>query len=86
MKTLVSHICLVAGVLALASPLFFYWWLHGNYERYLRIINMPAPYANFGSGPYQLVAFGILPIVVGMLLIAISLTVRRCVVVDEGRV
>lgn len=41
------------GISLIMSPLFLYWWIHGDYDRYLWIINGPSPYSNFGSGPYQ---------------------------------
>ncbi len=35
-------------------PLFLYWLIHGDYERYIWLINGPPPFDQFGSGPYQL--------------------------------
>lgn len=36
------------------SPIFLYWFIHGNYDRYVWIINGPYPFSHFGGGPYQL--------------------------------
>ena len=50
-------ILLLVGRIFIISPLFLYWWIHGDYERYLWIINGPEPFSNFGSGPYQMGMF-----------------------------
>ncbi|AQQ53105.1 hypothetical protein B0X71_08355 [Planococcus lenghuensis] len=49
-----SSVFLGFAVLSLLSPLFLYWLIYGNYERYVWIINGPAPFNQFGSGPFQL--------------------------------
>jgi hypothetical protein len=74
---LFTSLLLGIGCLALLSPAFFYWWVNGSYERYVWIINGPAPYNSFGSGPYQLLNFFILPIVLSIILIIISVIIRR---------
>ena len=48
-----SHI----GIFSLVSPFLLYWWIHGDYERYLWIINGPFPYSHLGGGPFQLQLF-----------------------------
>lgn len=50
-----GSILLGAGIIFMLSPFFLGWWIHGDYERYLWIINGPEPYSNFGGGPYQLI-------------------------------
>lgn len=72
-----SSLLLGVGCLALLSPIFFYWWIHGSNERYLWIINGPAPYSSFGGGPYQLFNFFIFPIVLGIILVGASMIIRR---------
>jgi hypothetical protein len=72
-----SSLLLGMGCLALLSPIFFYWWIHGNYERYIWIITGPAPYSSFGGGPYQLFNFFIFPAVLGLILISVSIIMRR---------
>lgn len=48
------------GISLVMSPLFLYWWIHGDYQRYLWIISGPSPYDKFGGGPYQLaLSFGL---------------------------
>ncbi len=42
------------GAVLIVSPLALYCFIHGNYERYIWIINGPAPFKYFGSGPFQL--------------------------------
>lgn len=74
---LFASLLLGIGCLALLSPAFFYWWIHGNYERYIWIINGPAPYSSFGGGPYQLFNFFIFPILLGVILASVSIIMRR---------
>ena len=45
------------GTILLLSPLALNWWIHGDYDRYLWIINGPYPYSSFGGGPFQLVMY-----------------------------
>jgi len=42
------------GTVLLASPLFLYWFIHGDNERYMWIINGPEPFGSLGGGPFQL--------------------------------
>jgi len=49
-----SSILLGAGSIFMLSPFFLMWWITGDYDRYIWIINGPAPYSNFGSSPHQL--------------------------------
>ncbi|MGM7680786.1 hypothetical protein ACSVDA_01400 [Cytobacillus sp. Hm23] len=63
------------GLISLIMPIFLYWFIHGNYERYSWIINGPYPFNNFGSGPYQF-WMGIAFVVIGFLLIAVSIILR----------
>jgi len=37
----------------LVSPFLLYWFIHGDNERYLWIINGPEPFSSFGGGPFQ---------------------------------
>lgn len=53
------------GVVLLLSPVFFYWFIHGSYERYIRIINGPYPFSSFRSGTFQMFYLLILPVVFG---------------------
>lgn len=50
---LIASVVLGSAALAWLSPLALYWWIHGDDERYLWIIQGPAPYSNFGGGPAQ---------------------------------
>ncbi|MEX2437433.1 MAG: hypothetical protein WD509_02560 [Candidatus Paceibacterota bacterium] len=54
---IIANTFLLFGTLFAVSPLGLYWWIHGDYERYLWIINQPYPLSNFGSGPFQLFLF-----------------------------
>lgn len=67
------------GLVFVISPIFLYWWIHGNYERYLWIINGPAPYNKFGSGPYQFFLFSGL-FLLGILFFVCALMLRKKVI------
>lgn len=45
------------GIIFLVSPFLLYQWIHGDYERYIWIINGPDPYNKFGGGSYQLIMY-----------------------------
>ena len=64
------------GISLIISPLALYWWIHGDYNRYLWIINGPPPFSNFGSGPYQLYLSGIL-LLAGILLTGIVVILKK---------
>ena len=64
------------GVIFIFSLFFLYWWIYGDYNRYLWIISGPFPYSNFGSGPFLSVLSGGL-FVVGMLFILVSFVLRN---------
>jgi hypothetical protein len=38
-------------------PFFLYWLIHGDYDRYIWLINGPPPFDEFGSGPFQLLMY-----------------------------
>jgi len=64
----ISFVLLGVGVVFMISPFLLYQWIHGDYERYLWIINGPDPFNKLGSGPYQLVIY------LGLLFIGIVIT------------
>lgn len=45
---------LFIGIVFILSPFLLYWFIHGDYERYIWIIKGPYPFSHFGSGPAQL--------------------------------
>lgn len=61
----------IIGSTFLASIPFLWWFIHGDYERYLWIINGPFPFSHMGSAPFQLLIFVSL-FIAGTLLILIS--------------
>jgi hypothetical protein len=54
MLRLLGSLFLGFGILLVAFPIFFYWFIHGDRDRYVWIIQGPAPFNQFGSGPFQL--------------------------------
>lgn len=54
---ILSYLFLGLGFSFLISPVLLYWFIHGNYERYLWIISGPYPFDGFGSGTFQLALF-----------------------------
>jgi hypothetical protein len=54
---LASAALIGVGLVALAMPFFLYWLIHGDYDRYVWLINGPPPFDEFGSGPFQLLMY-----------------------------
>jgi len=52
-----------------------WWWIHGDYGRYVWIISGPYPYDGFGSGPFQLAMYAGL-FSIGLLLTVVALALR----------
>jgi hypothetical protein len=71
-----SAILLGSGVVLLASPAALYWWVHGDYDRYLWIIRGPSPYNQLGGGPFQLWTY-VLLLILGLGGISVGLMLRR---------
>lgn len=66
----ISDLLLGLGFIFIISPAILYWFIHGNYERYIWILNGPYPFSHFGGGPFQLfMSVGLF--VVGIALIVI---------------
>ena len=67
-RDVLGSVVLGLSVVAAMSPAALYWWIHGDHERYIWIINGPAPYSGMGSGPWQLwVGVGLLLASLGLL-------------------
>jgi hypothetical protein len=62
------------GILMIISPIFLRWFIHGDYERYIWLINGPEPFSKFGGGPFQLGMY-IGLVVVGIILLITSKTI-----------
>ncbi len=75
-KNFILDLLLGIGFLFAFSPIILYWFIHGDYERYIWIINGPYPFSHFGGGPFQLFMYVGL-FVVGVVLIAISRFLKR---------
>ena len=71
-----SKFILLIGIGISISPIILYWFIHGDYDRYIWIINGPFPFNSFGGGPFQLLMYGGL-LITGVVLIAVSLIVKR---------
>ena len=73
---LISDLLLGIGFIFIISLAMLYWFIHGNYERYIWIINGPYPFSHFGGGPFQLfMSIGLF--IIGIIFIAISMTIKR---------
>lgn len=74
---LLSNILLGLGLVFMVSPIILYWFIHGDYERYIWIVNGPYPFNSFGGGPFQLIFYlGLLMVGVG--LVTSSLIMKKC--------
>ena len=64
------------GIIFIISPVVLYWWIHGNYDRYLWIIRGPYPYSDLGSGPFQLlISIGLF--IIGFIFLMIYFTLNK---------
>lgn len=73
-KLFVSHLLLGLGFTLIISPAILYWFIHGNYERYIWILNGPYPLSHFGGGPFQLLmSVGLFIVGIGLIVISIIL-------------
>lgn len=75
-KTILS-ILFGTGIVLTFSPILLYWWIHGDYDRYLWIISGPFPYSHFGSGPFQLVLYGCLFLIGVLFFVGAFMTKKR---------
>jgi len=73
----VASLLLGTGLLLVVSPVIIYWFIHGDAERYLWIINGPAPFDSLGSGPFQLYLYAGLVISGGILIGTVLVAKRR---------
>lgn len=75
-KLNLSRILLFIGIGISFSSIILYWFIHGDYERYIWIINGPFPFSSFGGRPFQLLMYVGL-FILGVTLIAASLFINR---------
>jgi len=67
LKEFIVDLSLGLGVVLVISPVALYWFIHGNYDRYIWIINGPYPFSSLGGGPFQILVY------TGLFIIGISL-------------
>jgi hypothetical protein len=53
-KYFTAGILITIGIMLWLLIPFGCWWLHGDYDRYIWIINGPFPFSHLGSGPLQM--------------------------------
>lgn len=75
-REIVSSALLGVGLLLMISPLFLYWFIHGDADRYLWIIQGPPPFDQSGSAPFQLWT-GVLLLAAGIIFVIISHIIRN---------
>lgn len=73
---ILSDLFLGLGLIFIMSPIILYWFIHGDYERYIWIIKGPYPFSHFGGGPFQLFMY-IGLFFAGVSLIAVSMIIKR---------
>jgi len=77
-KVFISDLLVGLGFIYIISPAILYWFIHGNYERYIWIINGPYPFSNFGGGPFQLFMYvGLFIVGIGIIVISMILKKRN---------
>ncbi len=73
---LLADLLLGLGFILMVSPLFIYWFIHGNYYRLIWILSGPYPFHALVGGTFQYLFYGGL-VVAGLSLIAISIISRK---------
>lgn len=71
----IASILLGLGALGIGSPFLLWWFIHGDYDRYIWIIHGPSPFSSFGSGPFQGDMY-ILLLLCGGIFVTISLLLK----------
>lgn len=78
LKSLILDLLLGLGFIFAISPAILYWFIYGNHERYIWIINGPYPFSHFGGGPFQLIMFvGLFLVGIGLIMISVILKKRN---------
>jgi len=73
---LASVLLIGLGVVVLLLIPTLYWFIHGDYERYIWVIRGPQPFSQFGGGPYQF-WLGVCLFVTGSGMIVSGLALRK---------
>lgn len=72
LKEFLMDVLLGLGFILVISPVGLYWFIHGNDERYIWIINGPYPFSSLGGGPFQMFVYAGL-FMIGLTLIGIGI-------------
>ena len=71
-----SDFFMIIGIIGLISPIFLYWLIHADYERYIWIIKGPFPFSSFGGGPFQMLMYASL-FIIGVIFIIVSILIKN---------
>ena len=82
LKIILSNLLFFLGIEIFLSPIIIYWFMNGDYDRYIWIINGPFPFSNFGGGPFQLLMYSAL-CVSGVFLIILSLILKELLKINK---
>ena len=74
-REIVASLLLGLGVVAVGSPVALYVLVHGDTRRYEWLISGPAPFDQFGSGPFQLWV-SLFLVLLGLLLMVLATLVK----------
>ncbi len=66
----------ITGLIFMISPLFLYQFIHGDYDRYLWIINGAFPFSYLGGMSLQLLMMALL-FCVGIVLVLVSYKLKN---------
>jgi hypothetical protein len=76
LKELITDLLLGLGLIFVISPVALYWFIHGDYDRYIWILNGPYPLSHLGGGPFQIFTYVGL-FIVGISFIFVSIVFKR---------
>jgi len=75
LKKIILALFLVLGSVIVISPVALYWFIHGDYDRYIWIISGQYPLSSLGGGPFQMFVYaGLFILGISLILLAIALT------------
>ncbi len=75
---LISILFFIIGAFFFGCNFIFYYWLHGDFERYLWIINQPWPLSHLGGSSVQLLIY-IAFTFTGLILLATGIYIQNLI-------
>ncbi len=72
----ITDLIMGLGFILIFCPILIYWFIHGNYYRYIWIVSGPYPFNAITGGTFQYIFYGAF-ILAGIALITIGIISKR---------